>query len=184
VVKNYGLKNEDAEVIVVLGSLFHDIGNSVIRSGHEVYGALIALDFIEKYLQPIYTEEESTILCSEVLHSIVAHEELSKPLTVEAGIVRIADALDMEKGRARIPFQEGKISIHSVSALAIEKVKVREGVEKPIVIRITMLNSAGVFQIDDLLKPRIENSGLQDYIHVEAEIVGEKETKIIEKFEI
>jgi metal-dependent HD superfamily phosphatase/phosphodiesterase len=47
-----------------------------------------------------------------------------------------------------------------------------------------MSNSAGVFQIDDLLKPRIENSGLQTYIHVIAEITGERERKIIDKFEI
>jgi metal-dependent HD superfamily phosphatase/phosphodiesterase len=98
--------------------------------------------------------------------------------------VRIADALDMEEGRARIPFQAGKIDIHSVSALAIEKVSIQEGDGKPVTIRITMSNSAGVFQIDELLKPRIENSGLKDYVHVVAEITGEKERRIIEKFEI
>jgi metal-dependent HD superfamily phosphatase/phosphodiesterase len=105
-------------------------------------------------------------------------------LTVEAGIVRIADALDMEQGRARIPFKAGKVDIHSVSALSIERVEIQEGKEKPVTIKITMSNSAGVFQIDELLKPRILNSGLQNYIHVVAEITGEKERKIIEKFEI
>jgi metal-dependent HD superfamily phosphatase/phosphodiesterase len=114
----------------------------------------------------------------------VSHEDPRKPLTVEAGIVRVADALDMEKGRARIPFQAGKVDIHSVSALSIEKVDIREGDKKPVTIEITMSNSAGIFQIDELLKPRIENSGLRDYIHVIAEIAEEKETKILEKFEI
>ena len=184
IVKNYGMKNEDAEVVVVLGSIFHDLGMVVIRERHEMYGALLALGFIEKYLQPIYSEEERTVLCSEVLHAMVAHEDPSRPLTVEAGIVRVADALDMEEGRARIPFQAGKVDIHSVSALSIQKVDIQEGEEKPITIRITMSNSAGVFQIDELLKPRIENSGLQNYIHVVAEITGERERKIIEKFEI
>jgi len=47
-----------------------------------------------------------------------------------------------------------------------------------------MSNSAGVFQIDELLKPRILSSGLQQYFHVIAEITGEKENRIIEKFEI
>jgi hypothetical protein len=47
-----------------------------------------------------------------------------------------------------------------------------------------MSNSAGIFQIDELLKNRIENSGLQKYIHVTAEITGKKEKKIIRKFEI
>jgi hypothetical protein len=184
IVKNYGMKNEDAEVVVVLGAILHDLGMIVIRNDHEKYSALIALEFIEKCLTPVYSEEERAIICSEVLHAIVAHEQPNKPLTVEAGIVSIADALDMEAGRARIPFESGKIDIHAVSALSIEKVEIAEGEKKPITIKITMSNSAGVFQIDELLKPRIENSGLQDYIHVVAEITGEKERKIIEKFEI
>ena len=184
IVRHYGMKNEDAEVVVVLGAIFHDLGMVVIRNDHEKYSALIALEFIEKCLAPVYSEEERGIMCSEVLHAIVAHERPNKPLTVEAGIVSIADALDMEAGRARIPFESGKIDIHAVSALSIEKVEITEGEKKPITIKITMSNSAGVFQIDELLKPRIENSGLQDYIHVVAEITGEKERKIIEKFEI
>jgi metal-dependent HD superfamily phosphatase/phosphodiesterase len=184
IVRNYGMKNDDAEVVVVLGAIFHDLGMVVSRHDHEKYSVLIALEFIEKCLTPIYMEEERAIICSEVLHAIVAHEQPNKPLTVEAGIVGIADALDMEAGRARIPFESGKIDIHAVSALSIEKVEIIEGEKKPITIKITMSNSAGVFQIDELLKPRIEKSGLQEYFHVIAEITGEKERKIIEKFEI
>ncbi|TRO54534.1 HD domain-containing protein, partial [Candidatus Bathyarchaeota archaeon] len=184
IVRYYGMRNEDAEVVVVLGSIFHDLGMIVTRNDHEKYSVLIALEFIENCLTPIYSEEERAIISSEVLHAIVAHEQPNTPLTVEAGIVAIADALDMEAGRARIPFESGKIDIHAVSALSIEKVEIIGDNEKPITIKITMSNSAGVFQIDELLKPRIENSGLQEYFHVIAEITGEKERKIIEKFEI
>jgi metal-dependent HD superfamily phosphatase/phosphodiesterase len=184
IVKNYGMRTEDAEVVVVLGSIFHDLGMIVIRNDHEKYSALIALEFIDKCLTPIYTVEERAIITSEVLHAIVAHEQPNKPLTIEAGIVGIADALDMEAGRARIPFEAGKIDIHAVSALSIEKIEIIEDLKKPTTIKITMSNSAGVFQIDELLKPRIEKSGLQKYFHVIAEITGEKESKIIEKFEI
>ena len=184
IVKDYGMKNEDAEVVVVLGSIFHDLGMIIIRHDHEKYSALIALEFLDKCLTPVYSKEKRAIISSEVLHSVVAHEQPNKPLTVEAGIVSIADALDMESGRARIPFESGKIDIHAVSALSIEKVEIIEGEKKPITIKITMSNSAGIFQIDELLKPRIEGSGLQKYFHVVAEITGEKERKIIEKFEI
>jgi len=91
----------------------------------------------------------------------------------------------MEAGRARIPFQAGKVDIHAISALSIEKVEVEVAeTGKPIIIKIKMSNSAGVFQIDELLKPRIVNSGLEQFFHVIAEITGEKERKIIEKFEI
>ncbi len=184
VTKNYGLGSDDAEVIVVLGSILHDLGMTVIRHHHEMYSAMLAKEFIERCLSDVYPEEERAVITSEVLHCIVAHERPNLPLTVEAGIVGIADALDMEAGRARIPFQSGKIDIHAVSALSIEKVEIVEGGKKPITISIRMSNSAGVFQIDELLKPRIEISGLQQYFHVVAEITGEKERRIIDKFEI
>jgi len=192
IVANYGMQNEDAEVVVVLGSIFHDLGMIVQRREHEKYSAFLALEFFEKFLTPTYSEEEKAIITSEVLHAIVTHEEplsnepTCKILTKEAGNVGIADALDMEAGRARIPFQSGKVDIHAVSALSIEKVdiEVAEGGGKPINIKIKMSNSAGVFQIDELLKPRIVNSGLEQFFHVIAEITGEKETRIIEKFEI
>ncbi len=184
IMKNYGMKSDDAEVVVVLGSIFHDLGMIVTRTDHEKYGVMLALEFIESCLTPIYTQEERAIFCSEVLHAIVSHEQPNRPLTLEAGIVSLADALDMESGRARIPFEAGKIDIHAISALSIEKVEIIEGEKKPITIKITMSNSAGVFQIDELLKPRLESSGLREYTHVLAEITGEKERKIIEKFEI
>jgi len=184
IMKNYKMKNEDAEIVVVLGSIFHDLGMVVIRRRHEHFSAMLAWKFIEKLLRNVYPEEQRPIIASEVLHAIVSHERPNKPLTVEAGIVGVADALDMEEGRARIPFEAGKVDIHAVSALSIQRVEIQEGKEKPVTIKITMSNSAGVFQIDELLKPRIENSGLQDYIHVIAEITGEKERKIIERFEI
>lgn len=184
VVKHYKLKDEDAEVVVVMGSIFHDLGMIVTRDGHELISALIAEEFLRKYLPHVYTEDQTAIITSEVLHAVVSHERPRRPLTVEAGIVGVADALDMEEGRARIPFEAGKIDIHSVSALSIQRVEIQEGKERPITIKITMSNSAGVFQIDELLRPRIENSGLKDYIHVIAEITGETEQKILKKLEI
>jgi metal-dependent HD superfamily phosphatase/phosphodiesterase len=90
----------------------------------------------------------------------------------------------MEAGRARIPFKAGKVDIHSISALSIEKVDIIEGEEKPINIKISMSDTAGIFQIDELLKPRIEKSGLQKYFHVIAEVTCKDKKKIIEKFEI
>jgi metal-dependent HD superfamily phosphatase/phosphodiesterase len=190
IVKNYAMKNEDAEVVVVLGSIFHDLGMIVIRNRHELFSGLLALEFLEESLTPAYSEEECAIITSEVLHAIVSHERTYSPsnivLTVEAGIVGIADALDMEAGRARIPFRAGKVDIHSVSALSIQKVEILEDNEKqkPITIKISMSDSAGVFQIDELLKPRILTSGMQQYFHVVAEITGTKEKNVLEKFEI
>ena len=132
--------------MVVLASIPHDLGLAVSRERHEEYSVLLVLDFIEKYLQSIYPKEQITIITSEVLHILTSHHRQQHSLTLEASIVRVADALDMEKGRVRVPFEAGKINIHSISALSIEKVEIKEGTEKPIIIRIKMSNSAGSFK--------------------------------------
>ena len=45
IVRNYGMKNEDAEVVVVLGSIFHDLGMVVTRDGHELYAQVLRQQF-------------------------------------------------------------------------------------------------------------------------------------------
>ena len=90
--------------------------------------------------------------------------------TVEAGIGRVADALDMAKGRSRIPFEHGRVSIHSLSAAAIDSVQIRDGENAPISIEIAMNNSSGVYQVDELLKAKLRGSGLEPYVEVVARI--------------
>ncbi len=171
IVKNYGISSDDAEVVVVLAAFLHDIGMTVHRAQHDFYGIAIAQPVLEKLFQD-YTEEKRAIMVSETLHAMAFHDSDIPPFTVEAGIVRVADALDMEEGRARIPFQIGKKDIHAISALAIERVDIDEGNkgEKPVQIRILMSNPAGIFQVDELLMKRVRISGLADYIHVSAKI--------------
>jgi hypothetical protein len=124
--------------------------------------------------------ESATILRGEILHCVISHTSGIIPQTLEAGIVKVADALDMEKGRARIPFHTGSVNIHSVSAMAIDKVEVKSGAEKALDIEITMNNSAGIFQIDNLLRERLEESRLRNDISVAVMISG-AEKKIIQK---
>jgi metal-dependent HD superfamily phosphatase/phosphodiesterase len=184
IVKDYGLTNEDAEVVVVLASVLHDLGMAVEREKHDEHSVFLSVGFLESYLESMYNEAQAVILTSEALHALSTHHHQMRPLTIEAGVVRVADAVDMEQGRARIPFKAGKINIHSVSALSIERVKIEEGAEKPVMINISMTGSAGIFQVDELLRNKIRNSGLENYIHVIAKITGEKEAKVIERFEI
>jgi len=183
-VVDYSLANEDAEVIVALAALLHDLGMSIHRAGHERYSLFLARPKIKELLDGIYEVPMRTILTSEILHAIISHRAESQPMTLEAGIVRVADALDMEEGRARIPFQEGKINIHSVSAAAIEQISIEPGEVKPIRIVVGMSNSAGIFQLDELLKNKLEGSGLEAYVEVDASIKGEAEKKLIHTFRI
>lgn len=177
-VRNYGLTKEDAEVVVVLASAMHDIGLSVHRENHDEFSTMLAPPILRRLLQGLYHEPNLTFMASEVQHAMISHHEGFVPYTIEGGVVRVADALDMEKGRARIPFASGAVNIHSVSALAIDKVRVGKGAERPIQIDILMNNSAGIFQVDELLKEKIARSGLRDLITVEVK-VPEAESGIV-----
>ena len=68
IVENYGMKNDDAEVVVVLGSILHDLGMIVQRCNHEKYGAFLALEFIERNCTPVYSEEERAIITLSLIH--------------------------------------------------------------------------------------------------------------------
>jgi len=180
---NYQLSPKDAEVVVVLAGCLHDIGHIVHRARHEEFSVALAPPLIAELLEGLYEGEEKAIMTSETLHAIYAHRTEVQPLTLEAGVLKIADALDMEEGRARIPFQKGSPSIHAVSALAIEKVRVRRGDERPVCIEVQMTNSAGIFQLDNLLKPKLQNSGIKEYFEIKAAITGE-EKRIVRSYEI
>lgn len=181
--KDHKLIKDDAEVIIVLGACLHDIGHIVHRTHHEPFSVALAADLLPGILNGIYEERERAIITSEVLHAVYAHETEVQPLTVEAGVIKIADALDMEEGRARIPFKTGTATIHAVSALAIEDVQLRQGDRRPICIEIKMSNSAGIFQIDNLLKEKLKHSGIAEYFEIHAQIVGD-EKKLIERYEL
>ncbi len=184
VVAHHEMTNEDAEVIVVLSSCLHDTGISVHRDHHERYSLFIAFRKARELLENIYEEPDLTTMVSETLHAIVAHDADEKCLTVEAGAIKVADATDMTLGRSRIPFEAGKVNIHSVSAQAVNDVNIKKGKKKPVSIEIKLANSAGIFQIDELLKNKLKYSPLVSYIEVTAKIEGDTERKLFDSYTI
>ncbi len=181
-VRNYELEVADAEVVVALASLLHDIGMSIHRDDHESFSLFLAREKLGQLLPGVYDARTSAVLTSEILHAIISHRSGGRPLTIEAGLVRIADALDMAKGRSRIPFEAGSLSIHSISAAAIEAVHIERGEARPIRLRVEMSNSAGVFQLDQLFRQKLRGSGVEEYVEVEAVLEGETEKRLIQDF--
>lgn len=181
--KNFGLTTNHGELVVLLASLFHDLGMSINREGHEEFSLFLANNLLHETLDflPI---DERTIVISETLHAIISHRSGGKPLTLEAGIVRVADALDMSRGRSRVTYQAGQIDIYSVSAYAVDDVEIVPGKTKPIQINIAMNNSAGIFQVDELLKSKIEHSGIEKYLEVKAFVKNDKEERLIEEYNL
>jgi uncharacterized protein len=184
VVRDFGLEQADAEVVVVLAALLHCVGMSIHRHGHEDFSLFLSEPKIRELLAGIYEEPDLTVVASEVLMAIISHRADGEPLTTEAGLLRVADALDMEKGRSRIGFEKGSVSMHSLSAAAIDDVKISDGDERPIKIEIRMNNSSGIFQVDGLLKAKLRGSGLEPYVEVVAHIDTETEQRLVPMYRL
>ena len=121
---------------------------------------------------------------SEAMHAIIGHRRRGDPMTVEAGIVRVADALDMAQGRSRLPMEGGRPNIHMLSAAAIDRVEIEPGEERAVRIDVAMNNSAGIFQLDELLATKLRGSGIEEHIEVEAVIESEHEKRLLPVFRI
>ena len=184
VVSDYGFTSDDAEVIVTLAALTHCVGMSIHRHGHEDFSLFLAEPKLRELLDGIYDEPDRTVVVSEVIQAIISHRADGQPLTIEAGLIRVADALDMAKGRSRVPFERGRVSMHSLSAAAIEDVTITDGQERPIAIEIRMNNSSGIFQIDGLLKAKLRGSGLEPYVEVVAHIDTETEQRLVPMYRL
>ena len=181
---DYGMSDHDAEVVVAAGCLLHCVGMSIHRIDHERYSLFLTADTIDGLLATVYEEPERTIIASEVMHAIIGHRRDGRPFTVEAGIVRVGDALDMARGRSRVEFEAGRHNIHSLSAYAIQDVKISTGEERAVRVEIAMSNSAGIYQVDELLAEKLRGSGLEEHFEVVARIEAEHEERLIEVFRI
>ncbi len=183
-VSDHGLSPRDAEVIVAGGALLHDVGMSIHRADHEAYSLMLAGGALDRLLADAYSEPMRTIVASEVLHAIIGHRRRGDPYTVEAGVVRVADALDMAQGRTRIPLEAGQEGIHSISAAAVDEVRIAKGETRPVRIEIALNNSAGIFQVDDLLATKIRGTPLEGRVEVTATIEGESEKRLLSGFRL
>jgi metal-dependent HD superfamily phosphatase/phosphodiesterase len=184
-VTDHAMKARDAEVVVAAGSLLLDEGMRIHGGGHEGYTRYLDGRQLSEGLEPVYPDPaERAVVIAESLHAIIGHRRRGEPYTVEAGVVRVADALDMAHGRTRIPVDAGQMGIHSISAAAIDRVEISAGEERPVRIEIAMNNSAGIFQVDDLLATKLTGTPLEGQVEVVAEVEGETEKRLLTEFRI
>ncbi len=183
-VADHGMRDRDAEVVVAAGALLHDVGMSIHRADHEAFSLFLAERKLRELLADVYPDGERTVVIAECLHAIIGHRRRGEPYTVEAGVVRVADALDMAHGRSRIPVEAGQMGIHAISAAAIDSIDIAAGDNKAVKIEITMNNSAGVFQVDDLLATKLRGTPLAEHVEVVASVEGEAEKRLLTEFRI
>lgn len=170
----------DSKLIVLVASFLHDLGNAVHREEHELLSVTLSKPFVDEILREYYGDpsKEAKIACM-IFEAIICHMGRFKPTSIEAGVVATADGCDMEKERARIPFQLGKHDIHKFSALAVEEVEIMKGVEKPLRIRVGMRDPSGVFQIEEILLRKIKGANFDEFVEVYGSISGEEEIRFI-----
>lgn len=171
-VAHHNLAREDAELTVVLAAALHDIGLVVHYERHHEFSLALAQDKARALLTGLYPVRERTILLAETLHAIATHFDGPPCLTLEAGVLRVADALDMTKGRSRAP--------ESADASAsIEEVMILRGEARPVRVEIRMNHAAGLAHADAVLRRRLEDSTLARQVEVFARIDHPAEKRLV-----
>jgi hypothetical protein len=181
--RQQGLDPADEPVVIALAATLHDIGHVVHRDEHAYYSIPLAADLLDRFLPDFYDRSEAVRMKAEVLHAILCHHTEEDPLTLEAGVVRVADALDMERGRSRIPYEKGGRGINTLSSQAIRNVSLIAGDERPVLAEIEMINAAGVYQVDNLLKAKLRDSGLEEVIRIVA-VNTKEDDQLVERIEL
>jgi uncharacterized protein len=181
--RQQGLEEADEAVVIALAATLHDIGHVIHRTDHPYYSLPLAADVLDRILPEFYDVTDRVRVKGEVLHAILCHHTPEKPLTLEAGIVRVSDALDMEHGRSRNPYERGGRGINTVSSQAIHNVTLEPGADVPVLVEIEMTSAAGVYQVDSLLKAKLDDSGLEEYVRIVA-LNSAQNDRIVDQIEL
>jgi metal-dependent HD superfamily phosphatase/phosphodiesterase len=179
-----GLAEADESVVVALAATLHDVGHVVHRDDHAYWSIPLAADVLDRVLPEFYDAPDAVRVKSEVLHAILCHHTAEDPLTAEAGVIRIADGLDMERGRSRIPYEKGSRGINTLSSQAIERVTLGPGDDTPVLVEIEMQNAAGVYQVDNLLKEKLHDSGLEAHVTIVGLNTSGGSDQLVERIEL
>jgi metal-dependent HD superfamily phosphatase/phosphodiesterase len=182
--RQQGLDEADEAVIVALAATLHDIGHVVHRDSHAYYSIPLAADVLDRILPDFYDTPEAVRVKGEVLHAILCHHTEEEPLTREAGVLRVADALDMERGRSRMPYERGGRGIDTISSQAIRAVSLGRGDDIPVEVEIEMVNAAGVYQVDGLLKAKLKDSMIEDQVRIVALNIRQDDDTLVERLEL
>ncbi|WP_048151079.1 HD domain-containing protein [Palaeococcus ferrophilus] len=188
IIKKFGIETtaeklgkpfEWSRFIVAFGALFHDVGNMIHRSPHYQFSVFLAEPIVEELVKA-FAEDDSLLLKALTLNAIYTHDEAVPCTTIEGSLVTIADGCDMEAGRSRLVHKKDKVDIHAVSALAIERVEIKEGdEEQPILIEITMKHPAGIFQVDEILTKKVKSSLLSGRVKLRIQTGEEVLEKVV-----
>ena len=164
-VVNHHLAPEAAEVVVVLASALHDLGIVIHYERHAELGLPLARQKALALLAGLFPIREQTIIIAEILHAIMTHHDQARCLTLEAGILKLADALDMTAGRLR-PAAGFNGPTRQMGNTVVGQVLINKGEAKPVQVELRMSRTADLRQIEDALQQKLQHSPLFGLVEV------------------
>jgi metal-dependent HD superfamily phosphatase/phosphodiesterase len=172
IMQHHGLGRDEAEAVVVLGALLHNLGVAVHPEEHERHSLVLAHLKVRDLLVDVFDSVTRTVLIAETLHVVAAHRREAQPLTQEAGAVKAADVLELTKGRTRAALAAGAARPDRAAAV-IEAVEVRKGTARPAVVEVIVAGPNGVRPVEALLRQQLATSGIQDSLELAVRTAGD-----------
>lgn len=169
VTAQHRLAPDEAEVVVVLAAALHDV-DLAIHPDPLFAGLSLAALKARDLLAALYPVRERTILLAEVLHAISALPAEARCLTLEAGVLKVADVLDMTKGRMRLPGEQGQ---GGGSPAMVDEVSIQRHRTPPVRVLIHLSTAGGARQVETLLGDRLRLTGLAACVEVLAQPAGQ-----------
>lgn len=163
VMAQYHLSHEDAEVVVVLAAALHDVGITIHYDRHPDLGLPLARLKAKELLSGLYPIREQTIIIAEALHAIAVHHGQGRCLTLEAGALKLADALDITAGRVR---PTAAVTTMSHVDVVVDEVLIKKGENKPVRVELRMSRTTGLHQLEESLMLQLQQSPLFDLVEI------------------
>lgn len=155
-VSHHRLTAEEAELIVVLAAALHDVGRAIHGDQAALFSPLLAHLKARELLTGLFPVRKRTLLAAEALHTIVTQQGRLPCVTLEAGVLTLAEALDLAASRARTPG----------SPAAVSEVVIRKGQRRPVCVEIHFAPGADDLSMDKWLDPTLTQAALSDWVDV------------------
>ena len=185
VVADHGMKDRDAEVVVAGGALLHDVGMSIHRADHEEYSL-----FLAQLGAAAAARRQLPRARAHGRHRGDPARDHRPPPPRRAlhgrgrrGPRRRRPRHGRRAGSGSRSRPAARGSTRSRAA-AVDEVRIEAGEERPVRIEIDLNNSAGIFQVDDLLATKIRDTPLEGRVEVVAKIEGESEKRLLSGFRL
>jgi uncharacterized protein len=175
-VTHHRLTQDEAEIIVVLAAALHDLGLAVHTDpAVAARAALVLADRkVRELLEGLYLARERAALLAEALHAVAAQEANVDCLTLEAGILKLADALDLTKGRARLPAEASQHLGATNAVPVVDEVTIQRSKTPPVRVVLHVSHSDGLAAVEALLQSNLRRVPLAGLVELQGRVADDR----------